>query len=128
MKARASKRSRSTRCSATSAGSPVAAGVPAAAAPGRIRVLELTVGPLPDPATADSLVELFGEIVDLGRIEPLDAGQAADGVRRFKVTTSNSDDELLDLFSFHVAREDVRIAPLGDGYGFHAGAPGAPEA
>jgi len=115
-------------CVASQPAAGTGAAAPAAASAADIRTLELTVGPLPDPATADSLVELFGEIVDLGRIEPLDAGQAADGVRRFKVTTSNSDDELLDLFSFHVAREDVRIAPLGDGYGFHAGAPGAPSA
>jgi two-component system chemotaxis sensor kinase CheA len=40
------------------------------------RVLELTVGPLPDdPAQADNLVELFKEITDLGTIEPLDAGR-----------------------------------------------------
>ena len=93
-----------------------------------MRALELTVGPLPDPAAAaDSLVELFKEITNLGTIEALDAGRDADGVRRFKVHTTSSDNDLIDLFSFHVAREHVRLAPLGDGYGFHAGAPGAPE-
>ena len=103
---------------------------PAAAAPtapSGVRVLELTVGPLDDPATADNLVELFKEITDLGTIEPLDAGRAADGMRRFKVVTTSDDSELLDLFSFHVAREQVRLQPLTAGYGFHAGAPGAPE-
>jgi len=92
-----------------------------------IRALELTVGPLPDPAAADSLVDLFKEITNLGTIEALDAGRDADGVRRFKVHTTSSDNDLIDLFSFHIAREHVRLAPLGDGYGFHAGAPGAPE-
>jgi two-component system chemotaxis sensor kinase CheA len=92
------------------------------------RVLELTLGPLPDPTVADSLVELFKEITGLGTIEPLDAGREADGMRRFKVLTASSDNDLLDLFSFHVAREQVRLAPLGDGYGFHPGAPGAPQA
>ncbi len=91
-----------------------------------MRYLELTVGPLPDPATADNLVELFKEITDLGTIEPLDAGRAADGMRRFKVATTSADNDLLDLFGFHVAREHVRLAPLGPGYGFHPGAPGAP--
>ena len=100
---------------------------PSAAAAPVSRWLELTVGPLPDPAAADSLVELFREITDLGRIEALDAGRHADGMRRFKVDTTSSDNDLIDLFSFHVAREHVRLAPLGDGYGFHAGAPGAPE-
>jgi two-component system chemotaxis sensor kinase CheA len=108
---------------------PAAATAPAApgtaAKPG-LRSLELTVGPLSDAGLADNLVELFKEITDLGTIEPLDAGQAADGMRRFKVLTTSSDNDLLDLFSFHVAREQVRLAPLGQGYGFHEGAPGAP--
>ncbi len=90
------------------------------------RVLELVVGPLNDPKQADSLIELFKEIVDLGSIEPLDAGLPADGMRRFKVVTSSSDDDLLNLFTFHVAREQVRLLPSGPGYGFHAGAAGAP--
>ena len=112
---------------------PVVAPVQAAAAltepasPAVARALELTVGPLDDPATADNLVELFKEITDLGTIEPLDAGRAADGMRRFKVVTTSDDTELLDLFSFHVAREQVKLQPLSSGYGFHAGAPGAPE-
>ncbi len=90
------------------------------------RSLELTVGPLSDPALVESLVDLFKEITNLGTIEPLDAGREADGMRRFKVITTSSDNDLYDLFSFHVARESVQLAPLGDGYGFHAGAPGAP--
>jgi two-component system chemotaxis sensor kinase CheA len=105
------------------------AATPAAIAPqaaGKQRALELTVGPLADPALADNLVELFKEITDLGTIEPLDAGRSADGMRRFKVLTTSSDSELLDLFTFHVAREQVALQPLTDGYGFHSGAPGAP--
>ncbi len=99
-----------------------------APAPAGQRVLELTVGPCPEPHPADLLVELFSEVIDLGTIEPLDAGRAADGMRRFKVTTSSSDEDLLDLFSFHVSRETARLAPIGPGYGFHAGSPGAPAA
>jgi len=104
---------------------------PVATAPaparGALRSLEITVGPLERPELADNLAELLKEITDLGTLEPLDAGQAADGMRRYKVLTASSDDELLDLFGFHVAREHIRIAPLGPGYGFHPGAPGAPE-
>ena len=92
------------------------------------RVLELTVGALADTSLADSLVELFHEIVGLGQIEPLDAGRDADGMRRFKVTTTSSDNDLLDLFTFHVPREAVSLKPLTAGYGFYAGAPGAPHA
>jgi two-component system, chemotaxis family, sensor kinase CheA len=92
-----------------------------------VRVLELTVNTPSDPTQADSLVELFNEIEGLGHIEPLDAGQAAEGIRRFKVTTASSDNDLLDLFTFHVPREAVQLRPLGQGYGFYDGAPGAPE-
>jgi two-component system chemotaxis sensor kinase CheA len=114
---------------------PAAAPAPAAppvSAPEQVlnaaRALRLTVGPLEDLSAAENLVDLFKEITNLGTIEPLDAGRAADGVRRFKLVTSSSDNDLIDLFSFHVAREQVQLAPLGDGYGFHAGAPGAPPA
>jgi two-component system, chemotaxis family, sensor kinase CheA len=109
---------------------PAAAPAPAPAAASSskpaLRQLELTVGPLDNPAQADNLVELFSEITDLGTIEALDAGRDADGVRRFKVLTASSDNDLLDLFTFHVAREHVKLGPLGPGYGFHADAPGAP--
>jgi two-component system, chemotaxis family, sensor kinase CheA len=107
---------------------PVPAALPAALAPTPAsgpRVLEMQ---LSAPDSADSLIELFAEVIDLGTIEALDGGQAADGMRRFKIVTTSSDDELLDLFSFHVAREQIKLLPLGPGFGFHAGAPGAPAA
>ena len=107
------------------AAAPVAAPAAAHVSDGK-RALEMLIGPLDKPDTANSLIELFGEIVDLGTIEALDGGLAADGMRRFKVITTSSDNDLLDLFSFHVAREHVKLLPLGPGYGFHAGAPGAP--
>ena len=93
---------------------------------GPARELEVRVGPLKDPTQADNLVELFKEITDLGTIEPIDGGQAGDGIRRFRVVTTSSDNDLLDLFTFHVARDEVALLPVTDGYGFHAGAPGAP--
>ena len=105
---------------------PVAAPVPAA--PAGARVLDLTVGPLEQPEQADNLFDLFKEITALGTMEPLDAGRAADGVRRFKITTTASDDDLLDLFTFHVDREKLQLKAFGLGYGFHDGAPGAPHA
>ncbi|WP_119157470.1 chemotaxis protein CheW [Caldimonas tepidiphila] len=106
------------------------------------RELELTVGPLADPKQADNLLELFAEIPDLGRIEPVDGGQAAGGLRRFRVRTASNESELLDLFTFHVSREQVRFAPwpagqapasaapapaADPGYGFFDDAPGAPR-
>ncbi len=103
-----------------------AATVTAAPPDHKVRAVELLVGPLEKPAEADQLVELFSEIIDLGHIEPLDGGQAADGMRRFKITTTSTDDDLLDLFTFHVARDKLQMLPLGPGFGFHEGAPGAP--
>jgi two-component system chemotaxis sensor kinase CheA len=100
----------------------------AQADPSLARELEVRVGPLADPARADNLVELFKEITDLGTIEPIDGGQAGDGIRRFRVITTSSDNDLLDLFTFHIAREEVALLPMTEGYGFHAGSPGAPPA
>ncbi|MET0334970.1 MAG: chemotaxis protein CheW [Rhizobacter sp.] len=91
------------------------------------RMIELRIGPMDKPEDANNIVDLFKEITDLGTIEPLDNGVAADGVRRFKVCTSSADNDLLDLLTFHVSREQVQILPLGPGFGFHSGAPGAPE-
>ncbi|MEI6028275.1 MAG: chemotaxis protein CheW [Betaproteobacteria bacterium] len=98
----------------------------AAATAAQPRALELRVGPLAEPADAEQLRDLFDEIPGLGTIEPLDGGQSSDGMRRFKLLTTSSDNELLDLFTFHVARDKVELLPLGPGYGFHKDAPGAP--
>ena len=107
---------------------PVAAPAPPPPSTGNeARLLELRVGPMSDPSVADNLIELFREIVDLGTIEAIDGGQASEGMRRFKILTNSSDSDLMDLFTFHVAREQVQLLPYGPGYGFHDGAPGAPE-
>src|SRR5438132_8051859 len=80
-------------------------------APDDARRLDIRIGPLKSGAAADGLVELFRDIPSLGTIEALDQGQlSADGLRRFKVTTRSPDSELVELFSFHVSREQVRIA------------------
>jgi two-component system chemotaxis sensor kinase CheA len=85
--------------------------VPAAVEDGRRRV-RVRVGPLGNPATADNLSELFRDIPSLGTLESLDGGKAVDGYRTFKVTTTSPDDELIELFSFHVAREQIAITPF----------------
>ncbi len=103
-----------------------ASAAPAASTPGLTRSLELLVGPLSNPLDADNLVELFKEIVDLGTIERLDGGQASDGMRRFKVVTTSSDEDLLDLLTFHVARDKVVLLPFGPGAGSNASSPSAP--
>ncbi len=115
---------------APNAAAPAAAAPPAAVpavVPSGVRELELLVGPLNSSDAADNLIELFSEVIDLGTITPLDGGTAADGLRRFKIVTASTDQDLLDLFTFHVAREHVKLMPLSSGYGFHDGAPGAPQ-
>jgi len=85
------------------------------------RRLSVVVGPLKDPSVADGLAELFRDIPSLGTLEALDEGRAdAQGYRRFRVTTASPDTELIELFSFHVARDQVRIEPWAEG--------GAPKA
>ncbi len=97
-----------------------------AAAIGESRALELRLGPLADLTLADALGVALAEVAEIQSIEPLDAGQAADGMRRFAITTTATDAELAELCSFHVAREHVSLMPLEEGYGFHPDAPGAP--
>jgi two-component system chemotaxis sensor kinase CheA len=141
---------------APAASAPVVAASAGGAAPtsGR-RTVEMRVGPLADPADADNLLDLFKEITDLGTISALPDDPALAGVRRFKVDTATAESELLDLFTFHVAREQVAFVAMGSasapapaadpaygffneaeaaapaaaeaGYGFFDNAPGAPD-
>lgn len=118
-----------------------AAPAPVAAA-GALRTLELIAGPFDTPDQADTLAALLAEIADISTVEISARSGPTDGMRHFKVVTSRDDDELLDLLSFHVAREQVRLLPFDPaesasaaapapaapnaGYGFFDGAPGAP--
>ncbi|MDH5205759.1 MAG: chemotaxis protein CheW [Hylemonella sp.] len=116
------------------------------------RQLEIRIGPVERLEQADAVKDLFRDIAGLGQI----ADQPSDrsDTRVFQVTTTSSDEDLLDLFAFHVAREQVNIkawpvhgeqaqpvevevdgeppAPPGTlapypGFGFFDGAPGVPK-
>jgi two-component system chemotaxis sensor kinase CheA len=77
------------------------------------RRLTVHIGPLKDGSAADNIAELFRDIPALGTLEPLDGGQlSADGFRRFRVVTPSPDEELVELFAFHVAKEQIRIEPF----------------
>lgn len=82
------------------------------------RELEIRVEALADPSIVDSFFDLFREVGGLGTIEtaPAVEGQA-ESTRRFKVVTSAADNDLLDLFTFHVAREQVTIGPWKENSG-----------
>lgn len=93
------------------------------------RSLEIRIGPLDHPEQADAIKELFRDIPGLGDITALPCTQTDS--RLFAVETSSSDEDLLDLFAFHVSRAQVSIKELDDvtvapelGYGLFDGAIG----
>lgn len=131
------------------ASAPTVGGMPAAAPPGATRQLLAVIGPLDDLSLADPIRELFRDIAGLGTI----TGERTDnGCRVYEITTQSSNDELLDLFAFHVSKEKIQLLPAGastppvaaapaadtgaehshdiieQGYGLFAGAPGSPVA
>lgn len=71
------------------------------------RCLVLHIGPLARLSDADEVVALFLDIPDLGQIAELPPPDAQ--TRSFSVTTSSSNEDLLDLFSFHVSKEQIQI-------------------
>jgi two-component system, chemotaxis family, sensor kinase CheA len=125
-----------------------AAPMPAPAAPaiaGQARALEIQIGPLDRPEQADAIKELFRDIPGLGAIK--DVESRVSGTRLFAVETTSTNDDLLDLFAFHVAKEQVLITDTaagnaeaeeeslavgdiapGEAYGFFSDSPGAPDA
>ncbi len=78
---------------------------------GGARRLEVLIGPLDDPTHADAIKELFRDIPGLGTASSMPSGKANFGL--FSVETTSSDEDLLDLFAFHVAREKVIIKQVG---------------
>ena len=92
----------------------LAAGEALAPAAG-LRTLRVRVGPLADGAAADGLVELFRDIPTLGSISALDGSvTSADGYREFRVDTASADNELIELFSFHVGKDQIRISDFAE--------------
>lgn len=78
---------------------------------GATRHLEILVGPLDEPTHADAIGELFRDIPGLGTARSMPMGKA--DYRLFSVETTSSDEDLLDLFAFHVARDKVVIKTAG---------------
>ncbi|QBK03692.1 chemotaxis protein CheA [Hylemonella gracilis] len=98
---------------AAPAAPPPVAAAPAAKVPkvaASSRLLEVRLGPLERGEQADGVKDLFRDIVGLGRIAEVASDKPE--IRVFKVRTTSADDELLDLFVFHVAREQVQIQQL----------------
>ncbi|WP_180124678.1 chemotaxis protein CheW [Rhodoferax sp. BLA1] len=121
------------------------------------RHLEIRLVKLDQPTQAEAIVELFRDIPGLGDIKPMTLSGAPVDSRVFEVHTTSSDEDLLDLFAFHVSREHVVISDIPDSgasdvfhepvassvvaqseptggvvadapiFGFFDGAPGAPQ-
>jgi two-component system chemotaxis sensor kinase CheA len=70
------------------------------------RCLEICIGQLDQPSQADAIAELFRDIPGLGEIKVM---PAVGTDRMFEVNTTSSNEDLLDLFAFHVSREHVFI-------------------
>lgn len=71
------------------------------------RSLLLSMGPLARLTDADEVIALFLDIPDLGSLAELPPPDAQ--TRLFAVTTTSTNEDLLDLFSFHVAKEHIAI-------------------
>lgn len=74
---------------------------------GSARALTVTIGPLDRVDQADAIQELFQDITGLGDISVLPSMQV--DYRIFLISTTSSDEDLLDLFAFHVSRSQVCI-------------------
>ena len=92
------------------AGRLLEAAAPVTASASGERVLRLRLGAGAGAAAAEGLLELFRDIPALGTCVP-QAASGADGCAEFKLVTTSPDSELIELFSFHVSREQVSISP-----------------
>ena len=114
------------------------AGMPAARPAQGERQLDIHIGPLSSLALADGIAELFRDIPGLGQIER--QSTQGDTHRIFHVRTGTSDADLMDLFTFHVGKDQIRLEPVvaaapavvvvkpaaAADFGFFDGAPGVP--
>ncbi|WCM92695.1 chemotaxis protein CheW [Acidovorax sp. NCPPB 2350] len=82
------------------------------AVPGMARSLAIRIGPIERAEQADAIKDLFRDIPGLGSIRDISSDQA--DIRVFAVETTSTNDDLLDLFAFHVSKEQVRIDVAGD--------------
>lgn len=90
-----------------------------------VRHLDISISKMDRQDQADSLMELFRDIPGLGEIKalPVEPG----GNRLFDVKTTSTNEDLLDLFAFHVSREQVVIREKGQGLDSGGGETNQPE-
>ena len=89
------------------------------------RALEIRIGPLERPEQADAVQELFRDIPGLGKIFAVPSD--VKNTRVFSVETASSDEDLLDLFAFHVSRDYIQIMEDNSTVGVGPGQVGASD-
>jgi two-component system chemotaxis sensor kinase CheA len=89
---------------------PAPAPAPALKISGGPRKLEIHIGPIDHPEQADAIVELFRDISGLGTIQGMPTDDRSK--RIFAVETTSSDGDLIDLFAFHVSKDNISIIDL----------------
>ena len=104
----------------------VTSAMPRAAAPGQMRTLHIQIGPMERLEHADAIKSLFQDIAGLGTIQDLPAKQPQ--TRLYEVQTASSEEDLLDLFAFHVAKEQVQIVVASEAEQPSSAEPGEPVA
>ncbi|MFW9595306.1 MAG: Hpt domain-containing protein, partial [Macromonas sp.] len=85
---------------------PPAGGMPAPSAPGQMRTLQAVLGPLERQEQADPIKDLFRDIEGLGTIV---SERQDNNYKVYDIQTSSSNDDLLDLFSFHVSKDKIGL-------------------
>ena len=86
------------------------------------RSLVIRIGPVDRVEDLQAVAALFRDIPRLGVMAELpDSG---DGIHSFAVRTDSSDEELMALFAFHVAKESVSIRAVAHQTSSAAGSPG----
>ncbi|MDO4592075.1 MAG: chemotaxis protein CheW [Comamonadaceae bacterium] len=89
---------------------PTAAPAPVVApVAGGLRHLHIKIGPVEARESGEAIKELFRDIPGLGSIEDLPCEEPK--TLLFAVQTHSTDEDLLDLMAFHVAKEQVQITP-----------------
>ena len=76
------------------------------------RRLEIHIGPIDHAEQADAIVDLFRDIAGLGTIQAMPVADTS--MRVFAVETTSTDGDLIDLFAFHVAKENIRILDMAN--------------
>lgn len=78
--------------------------------PAGVRLLHITLGPVPDSFDVQTVIGLFEEIPGIGSARKAES-QLQVGFHEIDVETTSPDGEILDLFTFYIDKDKVNIQP-----------------